>query len=91
VANALGAKIEEAVVWLKGQAVEAQGIYNAYLGATPMELSDLDTVPEKRSNQMALRGRCPQRGSQTVPKERRNQKASQTIWASAERITSGPH
>jgi len=42
-----------------------------------MELSDMDTVPKERSNQMALRDRCPQRVSQTVPEERRNQKVSQ--------------
>jgi len=73
--------LEEAAVWLKGQVVEAQGIYDAYLVPTPMELSNLDMVPEERSNQMALRDRCPQRVSQTVPEERRNQKVSQTALA----------
>jgi len=40
-AYALEKKIEEAAVLLERQAVEDQGIYNAHLGATPMELSDL--------------------------------------------------
>jgi len=79
-AYALEAKIEEAGVLLKKQAIKAQGIYDAHLSATPMELSNLDMAPmersnkmslAKRSNQMALRDRCPQ----TVPVERRNQMA----------------
>jgi len=61
-------KIEEAAVLLERKVVEDQGIYNAHLSATPMELSDLgmahtetvraprsnQTAPAKRSNQMAL-------------------------------------
>jgi len=81
-AYALERKIEEAAVLLERQAVKAQGIYNAHLGATPMELSNLGTAHmemvtalrsnqmalAKRSNQMALRDRRPQ----TVHTQRRS-------------------
>jgi len=89
-AYALERKIEEAAVLLERQAVEAQGIYNAHLGATPMELSDsgmahTETVtaprsnqmaPAKRRNQMALRDRRPQTvHTETVHMARSNQTA----------------
>jgi len=76
-------KIKEAAVLLKGQAVEAQGIYNSHFSTTPMELSDPDMAPVKRSNQMAPAKRSHQmaptkRSNQTLLVERRNQKVSQT-------------
>jgi len=88
-AYALEAKIKEAAVLLKGQSVKAQGIYNAHLSATPMELSDPDMAPAKRSNQMAPVNRSNQmapvkrsnqmapakRSNQMLPAERRNQKS----------------
>jgi len=67
-AYALEAKIKEAAVLLKGQVVKAQGIYNAHLGATPMELSNPDMALAKRSNQMVP----TERSKQTVPVERSN-------------------
>jgi len=89
-AYALEAKIKEAAVLLKKQAVEAQGINNAHLGATPMELSDSDMahaemvpvemVPTERSNEMSPAKRSNQmalrnRCPQMVPAERINQMA----------------
>jgi len=89
-AYALEKKIEEAAVLLKRQAIEDQGIYNAHLGTTPMELSDSgtahtetvpvprsnQTAPAKRSNQMALSYRCPQTvHTEMVPVPRSNQTA----------------
>jgi len=90
VAYALERKIEEAAFLLKRQAVKAQGIYNAHLGTTFMELSNLGTAHTemvlaprsnqmalaKRSNQMALRDRCPQTvHTETVHTVRSNQTA----------------
>jgi len=44
-AYALEKKIEETAVLLKRQAVEDQGIYNAHLSATPMELLCQSALP----------------------------------------------
>jgi len=78
-AYALEKKIEEAAVLLKRQAVKDQGIYNAHLGATPMELSNLGRahmVLVPRSNQMALSYRRLQTvHTETVQALRSNQTA----------------
>jgi len=58
VAYALEAKIEEAAVLLKKQAVKAQGIYNTHLSTTPIELSNPDMAPIERSNKMSGQQVC---------------------------------